>query len=137
MKIRRVPLRLATGAYILNSGLSKWNADEATAGQLHGFATTAYPQLKHLRPEQFARLLAVSEIAGGAALLTPFIPPALAGAALTAFSSGLVGLYLRVPGMHREGDLRPTQEGIAIAKDIWLVGVGLSLMLDGVTDHDG
>jgi hypothetical protein len=70
----------------------------------------------------------------GAALLLPFVPPAWAGAALTAFSSGLVGLYLRIPGMHREGDLRPTQEGTPIAKDIWLVGIGLSLMLDGMSD---
>src|ERR1700709_2214872 len=115
MKLRRLPLRLATGAYILNWGVSKWNADEATAGQLHGFASTAYPQLKRLRPEQFARILAASEIAVGAALLTPFTPPALAGAALTAFSSGLVGLYLRIPGMHEEGSLRPTRDGIPIA----------------------
>ncbi len=136
MKIRRVPVRLATGAYILNSGLSKWNADEATAGHLHGFASTAYPQLKRLRPEQFVRILAASEIAVGAALLTPFVPPALAGAALTAFSSGLVGLYLRTPGMRQQGSLRPTQDGIPIAKDIWLVGIGLSLMLDGMSDRD-
>jgi uncharacterized membrane protein YphA (DoxX/SURF4 family) len=134
MKLRRLPLRLATGAYILNSGVSKWNADEATAGQLHGVASTAYPQLKRVRPEQFARILAASELAVGAALLAPFIPPALAGAALTAFSSGLVGLYLRIPGMHEEGSLRPTRDGIPIAKDIWLLGIGLSLVLDGLSD---
>ncbi len=136
MKLRRLPLRLAAGAYILNSGLSKWNADQAIADQLHGFASTAYPQVKQLRPEQFARVLSVSEIAVGAALLTPFIPPALAGAALTAFSSGLIGLYLRIPGMHQEGSLRPTQDGIPIAKDSWLVGIGLSLVLDGLSDRD-
>jgi hypothetical protein len=136
MKLRRLPLRVATGVYILNSGISKWNADEATASQLHGFAATAYPQVKQIRPEQFARVLAVSEIAVGAALLTPFIPPALAGAALTAFSSGLVGLYLRIPGMRQEGSLRPTQDGIPIAKDAWLVGIGLSLVLDGLSERD-
>jgi uncharacterized membrane protein YphA (DoxX/SURF4 family) len=134
MKLRRLPLRVATGAYILNSGLSKWNADEERAGQLHSFAANAYPQVKQLRPEQFARALAASEIAVGAALLTPFIPPALAGAALTAFSAGLVGLYLRVPGMHQEGSLRPTQDGIPIAKDTWLLGIGLALVLDGMSD---
>lgn len=134
MKLRRLPLRVATGAYILNSGLSKWNADEEHASQLHSFAANAYPQVKQLRPEQFARALAASEIAVGAALLTPFIPPALAGAALTAFSAGLVGLYLRVPGMHQEGSLRPTQDGIPIAKDTWLLGIGLALALDGMSD---
>ena len=55
MKLRRLPLRVATGAYILNSGLSKWNADEERASQLHSFAANAYPQVKQLRPEQFAR----------------------------------------------------------------------------------
>jgi hypothetical protein len=33
-----LPPRLITGAYFLNAGLSKRGADDATAGQLHGFA---------------------------------------------------------------------------------------------------
>lgn len=32
-KARQLPLRLAAGSYVLNSGLSKWNADETTAKQ--------------------------------------------------------------------------------------------------------
>jgi hypothetical protein len=59
----------------------------------------------------------------------------VAGAALTAFSGGLIGLYLRTPGMRREGSLRPTQPGVPLAKDAWLVGIGLGLMADGLTDR--
>jgi hypothetical protein len=56
----------------------------------------------------------------------------VAGAGLTAFSAGLVGLYLRTPGMRKEGSLRPTEQGVPLAPDIWLVAIGLSLVLDDV-----
>jgi hypothetical protein len=135
MRIRRVPLRLVTGAYILNAGLSKKDADADTAERLHGFATTAYPDLKRLRPEQFARLLSTAEIALGTALLTPFVPTGLAGLALAGFSGGLVGLYWRVPGMRKEGDIRPTQQGTPLAKDVWMLGIGVALLLDALTDR--
>ena len=133
MKISHVPLRLATGAFIVNSGLSKLDAPDEVAQGVHGFASAAYPELKRLRPEQFVRLLSAGEIAVGAALLTPFVPTAVAGAALTAFSAGLVGLYVKVPGLRQGDSLKPTQEGTAIAKDVWLLGIGLSLLLDGLT----
>jgi hypothetical protein len=101
---------------------------------VHGFASAAYPEFKRLRPEQFTMMLGAGEIALGAALLTPMVPPALAGAGLTAFSAGLIGLYLKVPGLRQEGSLKPTEEGMAIAKDSWLLGIGLSLLLDGLSD---
>ena len=132
MKLHHVPLRLATGAFVLNSGLSKWKASEEQATHLHGFAATAYPEVKRLRPEQFTRALSAWEIAVGAALLTPFVPPAIAGAGLTAFSAGLVGLYLRTPGMRREGSLQPTQEGLSLAKDAWMLAIGVELLADGL-----
>ena len=67
-------------------------------------------------------MLSTSEIAVGAILLTPFVPTAVAGATLTAFSGGLLGLYLRTPGMRKPGSLAPTEQGLAIAKDSWLLG---------------
>ena len=134
MKLRRAPLRLATGAYILNSGASKWNADDEQASGLHGMASGAYPQVKQVRPEQFTLGLSAAEMALGAVLLTPFVSSKLAGLALTAFSAGLVGLYLRTPGMRREGSVRPTQDGTALAKDTWMLGIGLSLLIDALGD---
>src|SRR3712207_9027636 len=90
--------RISAGAFILNSGLGKRGADEGTAAGLHGFASGTYPFLKDVDPQQFVRALSYGEIAVGAALLTPFVPTAVAGAALTAFSGGLLGLYLNTPG---------------------------------------
>lgn len=128
---RDVAPRLATGAFILNSGLSKLKADEATAQGLHGMAATAYPFLQKIEAERFTRLLACTEIAVGGTLLAPFVPTRLAGLVLSGFSGGLVGLYLRVPGMRESGSLRPTQDGIALAKDTWMLGIGLGFMCTG------
>ncbi|MFD7532855.1 MULTISPECIES: hypothetical protein [unclassified Streptomyces] len=125
---RDVPPRLATGAFILNSGLGKLKADAETAQGVHGMACVAYPFLKKIEPERFTRLLAWSEIAVGGTLLAPFVPTRLAGLALTGFSGGLVGLYLRVPGMREPGSLRPTQNGIPLAKDFWMLGIGLGFL---------
>jgi hypothetical protein len=57
----------------------------------------------------------------------------VAGAALTTFAAGLLGLYLRTPGMRQEGSLRPTQDGTALAKDVWMLGIGLGFIVDAVT----
>ena len=131
--LSEIPARVSAGAFILNSGLSKRGADEATATGMHGFASGTYPFLKSMPPEQFVKVLSTSEIVLGAALLTPFVPTVLAGAALTAFSGGLLGLYLKTPGMRKEGSLAPTQDGLALAKDAWLAGIGLSMMLRGLS----
>jgi hypothetical protein len=134
-KAWHVPVRLVTGAFILNSGLSKRNADKETADQLHGFAMTAYPQLEETPPEQFVKLLSAGETAVGAALLTPFVPTGVAGAALTGFASLLGRLYWRAPGTHEEGSLRPTSQGVALAKDVWMLGIGTALVLDAMADR--
>jgi hypothetical protein len=81
-------------------------------------------------------VLSTAEIGIGAALLTPFVPTALAGALLSGFSGGLLGLYLRTPGMHKPGSLAPTQEGLAIAKDSWLLGIGIGLLVRGTLDRE-
>src|ERR1700734_2601632 len=91
---RRTPGRIASGAFILNSGLGKWSADEDTAARLHGMAAGTYPFLAKLKPKDFARLLSAAEIALGSALLLPVVPDALAGAGLTAFSAALLGMYV-------------------------------------------
>jgi uncharacterized membrane protein YkgB len=128
--------RISAGAFILNSGLSKRNADPQAAAGMHGFAAGTYPFLKNLDPQQFAKLLSTSEIAVGVLLLTPFVPTAVAGAALTAFSGGLLGLYFRTPGMRKPGSLAPTEQGLAVAKDIWLLGIGIGLLTRGTVDKE-
>jgi hypothetical protein len=134
VKARHLPPRIATGAFILNSGIGKLSADEAAATQLHGFAAGTYPFLKKLKPKDFVRLLAATEITLGTALLIPVIPAAVAGAGLAAFSGSLLGLYVRTPGMRKQGTPLPTEQGTALAKDIWMAGIGLGLIIDDLTD---
>jgi uncharacterized membrane protein YphA (DoxX/SURF4 family) len=137
VKAHHLPQRVATGAFILNSGIGKLRADEEAAAQLHGFAAGAYPFLARLKPADFVRLLAVSEITLGAALLLPVVPAAVAGAGLAAFSGGLLGLYARTPGMRKENSPFPTQQGTPLAKDVWMMGIGLGLVIDDLTDRVG
>jgi len=136
LKKRHIPARLTTGAFLLNSGIEKARADEQTAQMMHGMATGTYPFLGKLKPTDFLKALSASEIALGTALLLPVVPTVAAGAALTAFSAGLLGLYLRTPGMRQEGSLAPTQQGLTIAKDVWLLGIGAGFVLDEVLSEE-
>jgi hypothetical protein len=79
-KLWHVPVRLATGAIIVDQGLQKLGADEDTAKWLHGQAVHAFPRLADMDPKDFVQLLSASEIALGAALLgIGFVPSGLAG----------------------------------------------------------
>ncbi|WP_207208478.1 hypothetical protein [Nocardioides glacieisoli] len=134
MSLTQIPIRVATGAFILNSGIGKLGADEGTAQFLHGAAASTYPSLfKDMEPTKFARLLAISEIGVGAALLAPMVPATVAGAALTGFGGSLIGMYLKTPSMTLDDGVRPSQQGTAVAKDVWLVGAGLTLVSQGIT----
>ena len=135
MRPSHAPLRLATGAYILNSGLAKRGVDGTTAAGLQAMGAGAIPQLGKVSPKTFVAGLSSGEIALGAVLLAPFVSPVLAGAALTAFGAGLVQVYLKTPGMTEPGSVAPTQNGVGLAKDIWLVGAGLTLLVDGLADE--
>jgi uncharacterized membrane protein YphA (DoxX/SURF4 family) len=137
-KLRRAPTRIVTGAFILNSGIGKLKGNDETAKAIHGMASRAYPALEKVPPNPFLKTLAVSEVALGSALLLPFAPAALTGLGLAGFSGSLLGMYWRTPGMHEDGSLRPTQQGIPIAKDVWMLGIAASLVLDSALEpvHD-
>jgi len=130
LHVRNVPARLATGAYILHAGLEKWKDTPERAKGVHGMASGAYPPLGWIPPVTFLKLLAAAEIGTGAALLLPVVPNKLAGAALTAFSGGLLGLYLRTEALHKPGSVWPTQAGVGVSKDVWMLGIGLSLLAE-------
>ena len=72
----------------------------------------------------------VSEVALGAVLLAPFVSNRKAGLALTAFSGGLMTMYARTPALREPGSIWPSQQGIGVAKDVWMLGIGLGLLLD-------
>ncbi|MFK3985693.1 hypothetical protein ACI2K4_35690 [Micromonospora sp. NPDC050397] len=130
MNLSHAPLRLAIGAFVLNSGISKLTLEGQAAEGLHGMAAGAVPPLRRLDAPTFARLLAGTEIAIGSALLLPVVPSALVGAGLLGLGGGLMRVYWATPGLRRQGSVRPTEPGTAIAKDSWLVGAGLTLILD-------
>lgn len=65
----------------------------------------------------------------GTALLIPLVPTTVAGLGLLGFGGGLLKLYASTPGMRRPGSVFPTPDGIPLAKDAWLVGIGAALVL--------
>ncbi|QDQ92688.1 hypothetical protein FND50_19065 [Rhodococcus sp. WB9] len=128
-----LPARIATGGFILHTGIQKRSADTQTAETIHAMAAGAFPFLNAIPPERFVRFLSIAEIGTGAALLTPFVPTAVAGAALTGFSGGLVAMYARTPALRNPGSIWPNDNGIAVAKDVWMLGIGLGFVLDGLS----
>ena len=133
MKIRHLPVRAVVGAFMLNSGLGKFNAPPEAAKQMRDMGSAAVPQLQKLKPEDFGKLLAGGETALGAALLIPFVPTWVGAVGLGAFSAGLVTMYLKTPGMTEEDGIRPTAEGTSLAKDSWLAAIAGSLIRDEIT----
>ncbi len=130
MKLSHIPLRLVTGAYILNSGLNKRGLDAESAAGLQQMAANAFPQVEDIEPVKFGKLLSNAEICVGLTLLIPFIPSRLAGLVLGAFSGGMVRMYLKTPGMTEEDGIRPSAAGTGLAKDVWMAGIAASLVLD-------
>jgi uncharacterized membrane protein YkgB len=130
-RVANQPIRLAAGSFILNAGVGKLNADEERSAGLHGMAKGAFPFFEKVPPQQFAKGLGASEVALGSALVLPVVSDQLAGLGLTAFAAGLVWMYLHTDGMHEENSVRPTGAGTALAKDVWLLGIGLTLLAAG------
>jgi uncharacterized membrane protein YphA (DoxX/SURF4 family) len=129
--LRSFPERAATGAFILHSGLDKWDGPIAQAEGVHGMAAGAFPFLKSIPPERFLKVLAAGEVLTGALLLSPFVPDAIAGAALTGFSGSLLAMYARTPALRKPGSIWPAPAGIAVSKDVWMLGIGLGLLANG------
>lgn len=130
LRLRGVPTRLSTGAFVLHAGLGKWKGGPEQAKGVHGMAAGAFPFLADIEASTFLKVLAAGEIALGAALLAPFVPNRLAGLGLTGFAGGLVAMYLRTPSLHEPGSVWPTQAGMGISKDVWMLGIGINLLAD-------
>ncbi|WP_209373776.1 hypothetical protein [Brevibacterium renqingii] len=131
MKLSTALLRAVPGAFILNSGIGKLGMDEETAGGLQQMAVNGVPMVEKMSSEQFGKFLSYGEIAVGSALLLPFVPTRIAGAALTTFAAGLVANYFSIDSMTEKDGIRPSQDGIPLAKDTWLAAIGLALVISG------
>jgi hypothetical protein len=130
MRASHIPLRLTTGAFILNAGWGKRDLDKDSAAGLQAMAARVIPLVNRIEAKKFARMLSYAEITLGAVLLTPFLPSRLAGTGLGIFSGALLTMYLRTPGMTLEDGIRPSPQGTALAKDIWMLGIAAALVLD-------
>lgn len=132
MKFSHLPIRLTAGAFFLNSGLSKIGMSPEQAAGMKQMGAAGVPILDKIDDKTFAKALPAGELALAAALLLPFVPSWLAGLGLTAFGGGLVNMYLNTPGMTKEDGIRPTDEGMGLAKDVTFVGMGATLVLDSI-----
>ena len=131
MSFISAPARLAAGAFVLNSGLSKRHLPEEAYAGMRDAGAVGVPQLAEIPAETFGKGLAYGEMALGAALLTPVVPGWLAGAGLAAFSAGLLNMYRKTPGMTIDG-VRPTPEGLPVAKDVFMLGIAGTIILDSL-----
>ena len=130
MSLSNAILRGVTGAFVLNSGLSKRGMPIEAAQGLQGFAATGVPAVAKMSPDAFGKFVAYSEIGIGAALLTPVVPKKVAGAALGVFSAGLLSMYFRNPAMTESDGIRPSQDGMTLAKDAFMAAIAGALVTD-------
>jgi uncharacterized membrane protein YphA (DoxX/SURF4 family) len=130
VRLNHIPLRLSTGAFILNAGWGKRNLDKDSATGLQAMAARVFPPVNRIDAAKFGTMLSYAEMTLGAALLIPFLPSRVAGIGLGIFSGSLLAMYLRTPGMTLEDGIRPSPQGIGLAKDIWMLGIAAALVLD-------
>ncbi|MDP3969316.1 MAG: hypothetical protein Q8Q02_13685 [Nocardioides sp.] len=62
-------------------------------------------------------------------------PTWLAAAGLTGFSAALMRVYLKTPGLIQDDEIHPAPAGIGIARDIFMLGSRLGLLIDELTDR--
>ncbi|WP_394282148.1 hypothetical protein [Corynebacterium sp.] len=123
-----IALRVIPGAYILNSGIGKLKLPEEASAGLHQAATSGISAIKNLPAKDFSKYLGGAEVGLGAALLAPFVSNKVAGAGLVAFGSGLLTMYFNNEENTESDGIRPSQQGLSLSKDSWLVALGLGLL---------
>ena len=69
MSLAQLPLRLTTGAFVLNSGIGKLSISDEEAEGLQQMAANGVPVLADMSPAAFRRVIAATEISVGAAQL--------------------------------------------------------------------
>ena len=130
-KISTAILRGVSGAFIANSGIGKIGMPAEYSAGLQQAAASGIPALAKLPSDKFGTWIGYAETGLAAALLAPFVSSKVAGAGLTAFGGGLLSMYFRNPE-YTEGDgIRPSQEGLSLAKDVFILAIGLALMVEG------
>lgn len=131
MRISNAILRGVSGAYLIQSGLGKKDLPEEVYAGLKGMASIGIPQFGEWDDKTFGQFLWLSEVGIGTLLVTPFVNKRLAGAALLAFSAGMLSMYFNNDEMTQDDGIRPSQDGTPLSKDVWLGAIGAALMVQG------
>ena len=136
--LRRAPLRLGTGAFVVNSGIAAFSADNETTKRLQSTAARLMPQVEKMDPRTFAKVLGAGEVTLGAALILPVVPAAVAGLGLSAFAASLLATQRPTNGQHADGQNETPASATPPATEAWMLGAGVSLLLDALTTpaHD-
>ncbi|MCS5480939.1 hypothetical protein NYP18_14940 [Corynebacterium sp. YIM 101645] len=130
-KISTAILRGVSGAFIANSGVGKIGMPAEYSAGVQQAAASGIPALAKLPSDKFGTWLGYAETGLGVALLAPFVPNKVAGAGLAAFGGGLLSMYFRNPENTEADGIRPSQEGMSLAKDVFMFAIGLALMTQG------
>lgn len=130
-KLSKLFLRAIPGAFIANSGAGKIGMPADASAGIQQYAATGVPFVKAIPAEKFGTVLGASEVGLGALLLAPFVSSRVAGAGLTAFSAGLLSLYFANPENTQKDGIRPSEEGLSLSKDFFMLAIGLGLLFDG------
>lgn len=128
MSISSIILRGVSGAYLLQSGYGKLGLPVEAAEGMQGLAASGVPALGNMDADSFGKFVAYSELGIGAALVAPAVPNRLAGLALGTFSAGLLAIYFRNPVMTQEDGVRPSDDGMALSKDLFLAAMAGALV---------
>jgi len=136
--VRRAPLRLTTGAFVLNSGVSTFGASDEQTKKLQSTAAKLMPQVERMDPRTFAKVVGAGEVTLGTALMLPMVPAAVAGLGLTALAASLLASRPTTNGHHASPGGETTSVPVPNATEAWMLGSGVSLLLDALTTpaHD-
>lgn len=129
-KISNAILRSVSGAFILNSGIGKIGMPAEYSAGIQQAAASGIPLMAKLPSDKFGSYLGYAETAIAGALLAPFVSNRIAGAGLTAFSAGLLSMYFANPENTEEDGIRPSSEGLSLAKDVFMLAIGAALMAE-------
>lgn len=121
----------------MNTGLTKRSLDLEGATGLRDQAAIAFPFLQSVDPMRFGKALSTFEIFLGVSLLVPMVPTGAVAAVLSGFSAALLRVYLKTPGMTRKDGIRPAPSGMGIARDVFMLGSGLGLVVEELAVKGG
>ncbi|AIJ23594.1 hypothetical protein AMETH_3502 [Amycolatopsis methanolica 239] len=110
--------------------MAKRKADETTPAQLHGFAAGTYPPVRRIPPEKFVRARCRPVRSRWARCCWSPRCRRWWQAPVSPRSRPAARPVRPHPGPAAGRLDQPTEQGVAIAKDVWMFGIAASMVLD-------